>query len=234
MSGQNPCMPEAAQVQEMFARVAGRYDLANRLLSAGVDGSWRRSTVRIAGVQVGEQVLDVCAGTADLSLSLAAAGARVIGADFCVEMLAAAQPKVAGKSLPLLAADTMQLPFADDSFDLCTVAFGIRNVGSPLAGLREMRRVTRPGGRVVVLEFCKPKVPVLGQCYMFYFRRILPLLGRMISGDKGGAYAYLPESVMSFPERGEFLDLMQEAGLVSPQQRILSCGIAAIYRAEVA
>ena len=113
------------------------------------------------------------------------------------------------------------------------MAFGIRNVSDPLAGLREMRRVTKAGGRIVVLEFCKPRVPVLTGCYLFYFRHVLPWLGRLISGDRGGAYSYLPDSVMHFPERAGFLALMREAGLTSPQQRILSCGIAAIYRAEV-
>ena len=132
-----------------------------------------------------------------------------------------------------LVGDAMGLPFADRSFDFCTVAFGIRNVEDPTAALREMRRVTKPGGRVVVLEFCKPNVPILGSAYLFYFRRVLPRLGQLVNGSKNDAYQYLPDSVMAFPEREAFLALMRDAGLESPRQTILSCGIAAIYRGEV-
>lgn len=222
----------------MFARVADRYDLANRVLSMGVDRGWRRAAVRMAEAGSGDRVLDVCTGTGDLSIDLSRTGAQVVGADFTLPMLRHTGPKVAaqlqaGDTLPrFVAGDAMNLPFADHSFDLCTVAFGIRNVEDPLAGLREMRRVLRPGGRVLVLEFCKPRTPVIGPLYMFYFRRVLPRLGRMISGDTGGAYSYLPASVMAFPEREAFLDLLQQAGFTSPRQRILTCGIAALYRAE--
>jgi demethylmenaquinone methyltransferase/2-methoxy-6-polyprenyl-1,4-benzoquinol methylase len=223
----------------MFAHIAPRYDVANRVLSGGVDRRWRRGAVRFSGAGPGDRVLDVCSGTGDLALALARTGSRVVGSDFTFEMLRRAGPKTAAQADRLdhpptfVAGDTMELPFRDDSFDLVTVAFGIRNVSAPLEGLREMRRVTRPGGRIVVLEFCKPRVPVVGALYRFYFRRILPVLGRMISGDTKGAYSYLPESVMAFPERGEFLELMRKAGLEAPHQKILTCGIAALYRAEV-
>lgn len=241
-----PTMPEGPVVQQMFARVAGRYDLANRLLSAGVDRRWRKIAVQMAEVRPEDRVLDVCAGTGDLSFDLARAGAAVVGSDFTFEMLEKAQAKIprawqapgsaaAGRPVPpvFIAGDTMELPFPDHAFDLVTVAFGIRNVQDPLAGLTEMRRVIRPGGRVVVLEFCKPSAPIISGLYLFYFRRILPILGRLISGDTGGAYSYLPASVMAFPERAEFLELMTKAGFGSPQQKILTCGIAALYRAEV-
>jgi demethylmenaquinone methyltransferase/2-methoxy-6-polyprenyl-1,4-benzoquinol methylase len=239
-TGQNPRMPDGPVVQQMFARVADRYDLANRLLSAGIDRGWRRAAVRLAQAGPPDCVLDVCSGTGDLAGDLARTGAWVVGSDFTIEMLAHARDK-ASRSKPgaatrrpvFVAGDTMNLPFPDGAFDLVTVAFGIRNVSDPLGGLREMARVTRPGGRVVVLEFCKPRVPVVTGLYLFYFRRILPLLGRLISGDKGGAYSYLPRSVMGFPERQEFLDLMRQAGLAAPRQKILTCGIAALYRAEV-
>ena len=125
------------------------------------------------------------------------------------------------------------MPFADASFDFATVAFGIRNVSDPRAALREMARVVRPGGRVVVLEFTKPRVPLLGAAYRFYFRRILPRLGAWISGVRNDAYRYLHDSVMAFPEREQFLALMREAGLGSPKLRLLTGGIAAIYRGEV-
>ena len=233
-------------VQQMFARIADRYDSVNRVLSVGVDRRWRKTAVAMAGVQPGDRALDVCAGTGDLSLDLARTGAMVVGSDFTLEMLAHAQHKIpagwrssdgASADQPtrpvFIAGDTLELPFPDQSFDLVTTAFGIRNVEDPLAGLREMRRVLRPGGRVIVLEFCKPSTPIISAAYLFYFRRILPWIGQLVSGDKGGAYSYLPASVMAFPERAEFLRLMSEAGFGSPQQKILSCGIAAVYRAEV-
>ena len=234
---QNPHMLDGPAVQEMFTRVADRYDFANRVLSAGVDRRWRRAAVRLAGASTNDRVLDVCAGTGDLALALAGTGARVTGSDFTFAMLSRAADKARQvrdleHPVSFVAGDTMLLPFPDATFDLVTAAFGIRNVADPLSGLREMRRVTRPGGRILVLEFCKPRVPVLTQLYLVYFRRVLPLLGRLISRESKGAYTYLPRSVLAFPEREAFLDLMREAGLEAPQQKILTCGIAALYRAE--
>ena len=231
-------MPEGRQVQEMFARMADRYDVTNRVISAGVDRGWRRAAVRVAEVQPGERALDVCAGTGDLTLALSEAGAKVVGSDFTLPMLAKARAKAlkvhdrGAGPVEFVVGDTMELPFADDSFDLATAAFGIRNVSEPVGGLREMARVVRPGGRIVVLEFCKPRVPGLSALYLFYFRRILPVLGRVVSGNKHGAYSYLPRTVMAFPEREAFLDLMRQAGMGSPRSKTLTCGIAAIYRAE--
>ncbi|MBI5849945.1 MAG: bifunctional demethylmenaquinone methyltransferase/2-methoxy-6-polyprenyl-1,4-benzoquinol methylase UbiE [Planctomycetes bacterium] len=230
-------MPDAAMVQQMFARVADRYDRANKVLSLGTDRRWRNAVAAVAGLSAGERVLDVCAGTGDLTLALARRGAAAVGADFCAPMLVHARRKgaavdAASRPRAWLAADALALPFDDASFDLATVAFGIRNVADPVAGLREMARVVRPGGRVVVLEFCKPRVPLLRTIYFCYFRHVLPRLGRWITSDKGGAYSYLPASVMGFPEREAFLDLMRQAGLVQPRARYLSLGIAAVYRAE--
>ena len=225
-------MPDGPEVRRMFASVAPRYDRANHLLSLGIDHWWRRAAVKLAGVGPGSRVLDVCAGTGDLAVALAKTGARVVGSDFCPEMLAGAAPKrVRGEELPWLAADAMQLPFADASFDAVTVAFGIRNVADPVVALRDMARVTRPGGRVVVLEFARPRWPLVGRAYLFYFRRVLPTLGGWITGERS-AYEYLPNSVMAFPERDDFLQLMRRAGLESPRYRILTGGIAALYHAD--
>jgi demethylmenaquinone methyltransferase/2-methoxy-6-polyprenyl-1,4-benzoquinol methylase len=231
-------MPDGTTIQRMFAEVAPGYDRANRALSLGIDLWWRRQTVRCVAPRPGERGLDVCTGTGDLCFALQRAGAVMVGADFCAPMLVRAVAKrtasPAGAPLPdFVAADTLQLPFADASFDFATVAFGIRNVADPRAGLAEMARVVRPGGRIVVLEFSKPRVPLLGAAYQFYFRRVLPRLGGWISGAKNHAYQYLHDSVMAFPERQAFLDLMVRAGLHAPQQRLLTGGIAAIYRGEV-
>lgn len=228
-------MPDGATIQRMFAEVAPGYDRANRALSCGIDRWWRRRTVRIVGVAAGERGLDVCSGTGDLAHALQRAGAAVVGADFCAPMLVRAHGKHGDGAAPsFVAADALALPFAAATFDFATVAFGIRNVSDPAAALREMARVVRPGGRVVVLEFAKPRVPVLGAAYRFYFRRVLPRLGAWISGARNDAYRYLHDSVMAFPEREQFLALMQQAGLVSPRQHLLTGGIAAIYRGEVA
>lgn len=230
-------MPDAVAVQRMFREIAPRYDLVNRVLSLGIDASWRRKAVAFAGAGAGTRALDVCAGTGDLSFALADAGASVTSSDFCKEMLGLAQAKRrrrGGAGDPrIVCSDTLALPFADQRFDLATVAFGIRNVADPLQGLVELRRVVRPGGRVVVLEFCRPRVPALRSLYSFYFRRVLPRLGRWLSGERVGAYAYLPDSVMAFPEREGFLALMRRAGLESPTCKLLTLGIAALYRADI-
>ena len=228
-------MPDAATIQKMFADVAPGYDRANRALSLGIDVLWRRKTVRTVDLQLGESGLDVCSGTGDLCFALQRAGAAMLGADFCAPMLSHTHRKQrSGPNRPeFVAADAMNLPFAADRFDFATVAFGIRNVADPAVALREMARVVRPGGRVVVLEFCKPRLPVFRQLYGFYFGQILPRLGKWICGSEGDAYRYLHDSVQAFPEREEFLALMREAGLEQPRQRLLSGGIAAIYRAEV-
>ncbi len=227
-------MPDPTVVQRMFGKIAGRYDLTNDVLSLGIHRRWRRRLVRRAAVGPGVRALDVCCGTGDLAFALRDAGAAVIGADFCAPMVAAAARK-GGRGTPVafLVGDTLRLPFADATFDLATVAFGIRNVADPRAGLAEMARVCRPGGRVFVLEFCHPRVPLVGAAYRVYFRDVLPRLGALVSGDRSGAYRYLQQSVDAFPEREAFLQTMHAAGLVDASFELVSCGIAAIYAGRV-
>jgi demethylmenaquinone methyltransferase/2-methoxy-6-polyprenyl-1,4-benzoquinol methylase len=224
----------------MFAEVAPRYDFLNHTLSGGIDALWRKKTVAKAleGRSTSSQpvrVLDVCSGTGDLAFSFARAGCRVFGGDFCVEMLDRGERKrgmrAYGDRLRFFAADAQHLPFVSDSFDCATVAFGIRNVQDPVQGLRDMARVVRPGGKVLVLEFSKPRTPVLGPLYLWYFRNILPKIGALLSprSRASNAYDYLPESVMHFPEREAFVALMEEAGLEKAQFKLLSFGIACLY-----
>lgn len=240
-------MPDGRVVQEMFAEVAPGYDRANRALSFGVDQWWRRRAVRWVGAKPGELGLDACTGTGDLALALRRAGAAVVGADFCPPMLGKAKGKTglrggpgragadqaSAPALDFLAADTLALPFAAATFDFATVAFGIRNVSDPVAGLAELARVVRPGGRVLVLEFCRPAGRWFAPLYRLYFGRVLPVLGGWIAGARRSAYQYLHDSVMQFPEREEFLHLMQRAGLVRTELQLLTGGIAALYRGEV-
>jgi demethylmenaquinone methyltransferase/2-methoxy-6-polyprenyl-1,4-benzoquinol methylase len=224
-------MPEAAEVQRMFARVARRYDRTNDVLSLGLHRTWRRRVVAAASLAAGDAALDVCCGTGDVALALAGAGARVTAVDFCREMLALAGGKVRarGAHVDLAAADALRLPFPDGSFAAATVAFGIRNVADPVQALREMRRVCHPGGRVVVLEFSRPRVPGFGAAYRLWFTRVVPHLGALVSGDRGGAYGYLQRSVDAFPDGGAFLALMRAAGLQDLGCRRVSLGVAAVY-----
>lgn len=217
----------------MFAGIAGRYDLLNHLLSGNIDKRWRRLVahkVKPALVE-GARALDVACGTGDLSIVLRDAGrARVTGVDFCRPMLELAAQKVDGdaRSLPFIEGDALRLPFADASFEVVTIAFGLRNLASVEDGLRELSRILKPGGRAAILEFSRPLVPGFRALFGFYFTRVLPRIGGLISGSRG-AYEYLPDSVSKFPDQKRLAAMMRETGFVEVEYRNLTGGIAALH-----
>jgi demethylmenaquinone methyltransferase/2-methoxy-6-polyprenyl-1,4-benzoquinol methylase len=233
---------ESGRIRAMFAGISGRYDLLNRLLSLGIDRCWRRRAVRELSIAASDRLLDACTGTADLALEMArhvdpSLGGRVLGADFCVEMVALGEAKRRrrGRSaLSLLVADALALPFPAASFDGAAVAFGVRNLEDLRAGLAELGRVLRPGGRLVILEFTTPAHPLFRRLFGFYFHRLLPRLGQWLSGSPAGAeaYSYLPASVGEFPRPAELSALLAEAGFTACSHRLLSGGIAALYSAR--
>ena len=224
----------ADRVREMFASIAARYDLLNHLLSGNVDKRWRRLVAQAlrGTLDDGEaRLLDVACGTGDLSLTLSRAGqARIVGIDFCRPMLEIAATKTVGSDhrIPFIEGDALDLPFADCSFEAATIAFGLRNLASVEAGIKELLRVLKPGGRVAVLEFSKPRTPVLRSLFKFYFTKVLPKFGGLISGSKS-AYQYLPDSVSRFPDQLELASLMKEAGFENVSYRNLTWGIAALH-----
>lgn len=214
----------------MFARIAPRYDLLNRVLSAGIDRRWRAALLARAGATAGRDVVDVCCGTGDVALAFARTGARVVGVDFTAEMLRLARKKrPSDVHAPLFVhGDALRLPLADASADVCTVAFGIRNVADPAAMLSEMRRVLRPGGLALVLEFGVPRGAVLSRVYRAYFTRCLPTVGGLVSRDRG-AYEYLPRTVLAWPAPPEFQSWMESARLERCGFRVLSRGITCLH-----
>jgi demethylmenaquinone methyltransferase/2-methoxy-6-polyprenyl-1,4-benzoquinol methylase len=216
----------------MFDRIAPRYDLLNRAMTAGLDGGWRRAAAAAADLAAGDRALDVCAGTGDLALELAhrvTPSGRAVGVDFAEEMVARARVKATrrGSAATFEVADALALPFGDGAFDAATVAFGVRNLADLDAGLAEMARVVRPGGRVVVLEITTPAR--LRRFYGLWFDRVVPQLGRVLGRD-GAAYAYLPASVRRFPEPPELAARMAAAGLEDVGWRPLAGGIVALHR----
>jgi demethylmenaquinone methyltransferase/2-methoxy-6-polyprenyl-1,4-benzoquinol methylase len=225
----------AAEVQAMFDRIAPRYDLLNRVMTAGLDRRWRESAAAAADVAVGESALDVCTGTGDLAFALArrvAPSGRVVGADFAEHMLARAREKAAERPEPVefVHADALALPFANDAFDGATVAFGIRNVSDLGTGLSEMARVVRPGGRVVILEITTPQR--LRRFYQLWFDHVVPLLGTLLGRD-GAAYGYLPASVKRFPEPPALAAAMVDAGLEDVRWQLFAGGIIALHYGRV-
>jgi demethylmenaquinone methyltransferase/2-methoxy-6-polyprenyl-1,4-benzoquinol methylase len=225
---------QARRVREMFANIAARYDLLNHLLSGNIDKRWRRivaKTLSATLAKSGARVLDVACGTGDLSLTLFKGGeARIIGLDFCRPMLDIAVSKVSrsGFSLPFVEGDALDLPFADGSFEAATIAFGLRNLTSVEAGFKELLRVLKPGGRVVILEFSKAQTPLLRSIFKIYFTKLLPVFGGLISGSKS-AYQYLPDSVSHFPNQKELANLMTQAGFEKVTFQNLTGGIAALH-----
>ncbi len=227
-------MPDPVQVESMFARIAGVYDLLNRTLSLGIDQRWRKRMLRAAGEVRGRAVLDVCCGTGDVALLFARAGASVVGVDFTAPMLSHAVKKAERNGSPavFVRGDAMRLPAADQSCDVATIAFGIRNVSDRLGALRELARVVRPGGSVVVLEFSMPPGAVLGRLYRLYFTRVLPAIGRLVSKDRD-AYEYLPRTVLAWPAPEQFASEMRAAGLEGVEWDLLTRGIACLHVGRV-
>ena len=225
---------QAHRVREMFATIAARYDLLNHLLSGNIDKRWRRlvaKTLRATLSNSEARVLDVACGTGDLSLALFEDSlARITGLDFCRPMLAIAASKAArsDSNIPFIEGDALDLPFRDCSFEAATIAFGLRNLTSVEAGFKELLRILKPGGKVAVLEFSKPKARVLRLLFKIYFTKLLPLFGGWISGSKS-AYEYLPDSVSRFPDQEELVAMMKAAGFAEVSYQNLTGGIAALH-----
>lgn len=229
-------MKDAERIRSMFAGVSRRYDLLNHLLSLNRDKSWRKKTVEMSGLAGGEKVLDVCSGTGDLALAYAGkvgSHGLVVGTDFCPEMLVIGKEKAdrAGSEtrVELMVADTLELPFPNDMFDVVSVAFGIRNVPEYEAGIREMTRVAKKGGRVAILEFSLPESGLFHKVYLTYFTRVLPLVGRLVSQSNNDAYSYLPDSVLKFPRGARMCNIMEGCGLAKVSAKKLTLGIVTLY-----
>jgi demethylmenaquinone methyltransferase/2-methoxy-6-polyprenyl-1,4-benzoquinol methylase len=228
-----------ARIAGMFDAIAPRYDALNHLLSAGLDRVWRRRAVRELGLTGCERVLDMCTGTADLAIEAATAAAgraaTVIGIDFASEMLRLGEVKVRGAGLVgrihLVRGDATHVPLPDASCDAATIAFGIRNVLDPLLACREFARVVRVGGRLAVLEFGAPTVPGCRELYGWYFRTVLPRIGRLVS-KHGEAYSYLPASVEQFPSPPAFMEMLRAAGFPHVRHEALTFGIVSLYVAQ--
>jgi demethylmenaquinone methyltransferase/2-methoxy-6-polyprenyl-1,4-benzoquinol methylase len=205
----------STEVRQMFSSIATRYDVTNEVLSLGIHRLWRRKAVRLSGAKPGDAVLDCATGTGDLALAFkrqVGETGRVVGTDFCKEMLDSAPAKAEreGLRVEFQVADAMALPFADNSFDVASIAFGIRNVDDPVKCLSEMARVVRPGGRVVVLEFGQP-TGFFGALFRFYSKVVMPRVGGLLTGNRA-AYEYLPRTSAAFPAGDRFLALMEQSG----------------------
>jgi demethylmenaquinone methyltransferase/2-methoxy-6-polyprenyl-1,4-benzoquinol methylase len=223
----------ARQVQRIFSEIAPRYDLLNHVLSLNIDRRWRKAAVaRLDWGRVpGGTYLDACAGTFDLALELTRQRGfegRVVASDFAHPMLVQGAPKIEASSISAVCGDSLMLPFASGSFDGATVGFGVRNLADVSAGIGELHRVLAKGARLVVLEFTVPPNPVVRAGYLLYFNRILPIVGRIVSGHPW-AYTYLPESVKEFPGPKELGDIFQDAGFREVGWKLLSGGIAALH-----
>ena len=222
--------PDPTKIRAMFRDISPGYDRANTILSAGVHHLWRRAAVRVSGAKKGDAVLDCATGTGDLAIAFKkrVQDGRVVGTDFVPEMIELARKK--SPRIEFEVADVTQLPYANDTFDVASISFGIRNVGDPRKGISELARVVKPGGRVVVLEFGQPRGRAFGTFYDFYRKRILPRLGGVLTGNRD-AYDYLESSTARFPSGEEFVAMMREsAGFTNVDHRPLTFGIAWLYR----
>jgi demethylmenaquinone methyltransferase/2-methoxy-6-polyprenyl-1,4-benzoquinol methylase len=229
------------RIAGMFDAIAPRYDLLNRLLSAGIDRRWRVKAIRSLQLTGRETLLDICCGTADVALegrrSSGHSAARVIGVDFAGAMLGQGLQKVrkAGEAgrISLVRGDAMRLPVPARSVDAATMAFGIRNVQRPDVACAEIARALRPGGRLAILEFGVPRIPGIKPLYLWYFTHVLPRIGRAISGH-GAAYSYLPASVGTFAPPAQFMDMLRQAGFSDVRADPLTFGIVYLYTARIA
>lgn len=223
-------------VREMFDDISPKYDFLNHFLSMGIDRAWRKKLVRLLGERKPSTVLDVATGTGDLAIAISSLKPqKIVGIDISEKMMEIGRKKLIEKGLghiiSLQAADAEKIPYSDNSFEAITVAFGVRNFEHLELGLTEMRRVLRPGGIMLILEFSHPESFPMKQLYAVYSRFFIPLMGKLISGNSK-AYSYLPESVAAFPSGKHFLDILVKSGMKNTGQIILSGGIASIYLGE--
>lgn len=226
--------PDPEKIKSMFSKVAANYDKANSVLSLGIHHLWRKKVVQISGAKPGMSVLDCATGTGDLAIEFKKAvgpTGKVIGTDFCAEMLESAPHKASDKNLNIQfeLADVTKLQYVNNQFDITSISFGIRNVSDPIKALQEMARVTKPNGKVIVLEFGQMDFPLVSQAYNFYSEKVLPKIGGLVTGQ-GAAYDYLQKSSAAFPCKDNFLGLMKDAGCFSNMTFTpVSFGIAYIY-----
>jgi demethylmenaquinone methyltransferase/2-methoxy-6-polyprenyl-1,4-benzoquinol methylase len=229
---------EPAKIAGMFDAIARHYDTLNHLLSAGLDKRWRARTVEALELSGRERMLDMCTGTADLAIAATTSprgqAREVVGVDFSAKMLGHGLAKVRAAGLQdrvhLTRGDATRMPLPDAAFDVATVAFGIRNVLDPALACREFHRVLTPGGRLAVLEFGSPNLPGLRAAYLWYFRHVLPRIGRLVSRH-GDAYSYLPASVAEFPSGDAFAAILRQAGFASVHHRTFTFGVVYLYLA---
>jgi demethylmenaquinone methyltransferase/2-methoxy-6-polyprenyl-1,4-benzoquinol methylase len=223
-------------VRHLFDSIAYRYDLLNHLLSGGFDFYWRRAAIQTLASLKPKHILDVATGTGDFAIAaLRLNPLEVVGVDISMPMLEIGRRKLAARNLEktirLETGEAEHLQFPDNHFDAAIVAFGARNFENLERGLMEMRRVLKDGGQILVLEFSKPRLFFFKHLYFFYFRKILPFVGRIVSNDKE-AYQYLPDTVMKFPDGDDFVNILRKAGFLSITRRPLTFGVATIYRGE--
>lgn len=239
LDARSPVSKEPTRIAGMFDAIAPRYDALNHLLSAGLDRRWRRRAIRELALAPAARVIDVCTGTADLAVEAAVSGPssarQVVGIDFAGQMLARAQPKLRARGLAdrvfLVRGDATRLPVPDEAGDAVTVGFGIRNVQDPAAACREFCRVLRPGGQLAILEFGFPRIPGINALYRWYFRSVLPRVGRAVS-KHGDAYSYLPASVEQFASPDAFAGMLTAAGFSDVRALPLSLGIVYLFVAR--